>query len=118
MGLSDKEREVLEELERQLNGGKPKPKPKAAATQVSAVGYRRLLVLGSLLVVAGLAIMISATSIHAVWLGVVAFLVMLAGLYLVSQNWSSRAIKAAKKPAKSTKTKGKFFENLWIDRND
>ena len=116
MGLSDKEREVLEELERQLNGGKPKPK--AATTQVSAVGYRRLLVVGSLLVVGGLGIMISATSIHAVWLGVVAFLVMLAGLYLVSQNWSSRAIKAAKKPAKSTKPKGKFFENLWIDRND
>jgi hypothetical protein len=116
VGLSDKEREVLEQLEKQLVGEtKAKAKPEK---QVSAVGFARMLVLGSLLMVLGMAVLIFATSTHQVWLGVVAFTIMLAGLYLVSQNWSTKAIKAAKNPPKSKASGENFFQRRWDDRNN
>ncbi len=116
MGLSDKEREVLEQLERQLTGEtKTKAKP---VKQVSAVGFARLLVLGSLMMVSGLGVLIFATSTHLVWLGVISFLIMLTGLYFVSQNWSTKAIKAAKIAPKTKTSQESFFQRRWDDRNN
>lgn len=121
MGLSEQEQKVLDELERQLNGNKEtKPKPRQASE--TPTKYARLLVLGSVLIIAGLSLMLFATSLHLIWFGVVAFLTMLSGLYLVSQNWSTRAIKVANtasKKAKSTqKGSGSFFQDRWDQRND
>lgn len=116
MGLSDKEKEVLDQLEKQLTGeSKPKAKP---VKQVSAVGFARLLVLGSLLMVIGLSVLIFATSTHLVWLGVISFLIMLSGLYLVSQNWSTKAIKAAKSSPKTSNSGESFFQRRWDERNN
>lgn len=120
MGLSENEQKVLEELERQLTGGKPAPKEKA--TQVDGkVKYGRLLVLGSVLVFVGLGIMLLAISIQQVFVGVLAFLTMLTGLYLVSQNWTSKAFRASApkpdpKPGQKPGTSG-YFQNRWDQRN-
>lgn len=116
MGLSDKEKEVLEQLEKQLTGGtKTKTKPEKV---VSSVGFARLLVVGSLMMVTGLGVLIFATSTHLVWLGVISFLIMLTGLYLVSQNWSTKAIKAAKTAPKIKNSQESFFQKRWDDRNN
>ena len=80
MGLSEKEQKVLDELERQLTGGKPE-KPKAEQKPATRQKYARLLVAGSLLEVIGLSVLGIATSTHRVGLGVIAFLLRLAGLY-------------------------------------
>ncbi|MSY62724.1 MAG: DUF3040 domain-containing protein [Actinobacteria bacterium] len=117
VGLSDKEQKVLDELERQLTGGKSE-KPKVEQKQVTRQSYARLLVAGSLLVVIGLSILVFATSLHQVWLGVIAFLVMLGGLYLVSQNWSGKAYRAAKPAPKQSAEQGNFFQKRWDDRNN
>lgn len=117
VGLSDKEQKVLDELERQLTGGKSE-KPKVEPKQATRQSYARLLVLGSLLVVIGLSILVFATSLHQVWLGVIAFLVMLGGLYLVSQNWSGKAYRAAKPTPKQSAEQGNFFQKRWDDRNN
>lgn len=121
MGLSEQEQKVLEELERQLTGGS-KPKVKAPEVAPKPSKYARLLVLGSILVVMGLGLMIFATGMHLVWFGVVAFGTMLFGLYLVSQNWSSKAIRVAKsaseKSKQANKTPGSFFQDRWDQRND
>lgn len=120
MGLSENEQKVLEELERQLTGGKPAPKEKA--TQVDGkVKYGRLLVLGSVLVFVGLGIMLLAISMQQVFVGVLAFLTMLTGLYLVSQNWTSKAFRASapkpdSKPGQKPGTSG-YFQNRWDQRN-
>jgi len=114
MGLSDKEQQVLEELERQLTGGK---KPVKEAKPEAPVHYSRLLVSGSLLVVIGLSVLIFATTIHLTWLGVLAFLIMLSGLYLVSQKWSSKSIKATKNKASKPKSKENPFEKRWNQRD-
>lgn len=114
MGLSDKEREVLEELERQLTGGNTKSK---IEQPVSRVQYARLLVIGSLLVVIGLVLLVFSTTIQTVWLGVLAFILMLAGLFLVSQNWSSKALKSEKTEPKPKQNRESYFQKRWDERN-
>ena len=121
MGLSENEQKVLDELERQLNGGKPVAKEKKTPELSGKVKYGRLLVLGSVLVVFGLGLMIFATSIQQVTVGILAFLTMLTGLYLVSQNWTSKAFRESQ-PTKTPKTGPKpgtsgYFQNRWDQRN-
>jgi ABC-type multidrug transport system fused ATPase/permease subunit len=120
LGLSESEQKVLEELERQLTGGKPAPQEKVRQVD-GKVKYGRLLVLGSVLVFLGLGIMIFAISIQQVLVGVLAFLTMLTGLYLVSQNWTSKAFresqpKSAPKDGPKPGTTG-YFQNRWDQRN-
>jgi hypothetical protein len=121
VGLSEQEQKVLEELERQLTGSK-EPKAKVSASPETPTKYARMLVLGSTLVIIGLALMIFATSAHVIWFGVIAFMAMLIGLYLVSQNWSSRAIRVAKsasdKSKQTNKSSGSFFQDRWDQRNE
>jgi len=121
VGLSEQEQKVLEELERQLTGNKPS-KAKAEEVPVAPVKYARLLVLVSVLIVVGLSLMIFATSLQLIWFGVAAFVTMLTGLYLVSQNWSSKAIRATKaaseKPNPGNKSSGSFFQDRWDQRNE
>ena len=121
MGLSENEQKVLEELERQLTGGKPAPKEKKVAQVDGKVKYGRLLVLGSVLVVLGLGLMLFAITIQQTILGVLAFVTMLGGLYLVSQNWTSKAFRESMpKPAQKTGPKPGtpgYFQNRWDQRN-
>lgn len=121
MGLSEQEQKVLEELERQLTGSS-KAKVQTPEVAPKPSKYARLLVLGSILVVMGLGLMIFSTSMHLVWFGVVSFGTMLFGLYLISQNWSSKAIRVSKysswKAKQSNKTAGSFFQDRWDQRND
>ena len=108
-------KQVLEELERQLLGSKPKAKKEP---ELRPVQYARLLILGSIMILSGLGFMIYATTIHQTLLGVLSFILMLTGLYFVSQNWSSRALKAGRPKAKPTKENNKsYFEKLWDERN-
>lgn len=121
MALSENEKKVLEELERQLTGGKPAPKLKLEPVD-GKVKYGRLLVAGSLMVVLGLAIMIFAITVQQVLVGVLAFLAMLSGLYLVSQNWTTKAFresqpKSAPKSGEKPGTPG-FFQSRWDQRNN
>ncbi|MFM8927258.1 MAG: DUF3040 domain-containing protein [Rhodoluna sp.] len=115
MGLSDKEKQVLEELERQLTGEPSKAKP---PKQLNRVQYARLLVTGSLLGVFGLGLLIYSTNLQATWLGVIAFILMLTGLYLVSQNWSTKALKSPKNEPKTPPKGENFFQKRWDERNN
>ena len=121
MGLSENEQKVLDELERQLNGGKPAAKEKKSTEVDGKVKYGRLLVLGSVLVFFGLGLMVFATTVQQVFIGVLAFLTMLTGLYLVSQNWTSKAFRESQ--PKPTENKGPkpgtsgYFQNRWDQRN-
>jgi hypothetical protein len=65
--------------------------------------------------------MVFAISIQQVLVGVIAFLTMLTGLYLVSQNWTSKAFresqpKSDQKPGPKPGTSG-YFQNRWDQRN-
>jgi hypothetical protein len=96
-------------------------KSKPASQVDGRVKYGRLMVIGSLLVVAGLALMVFAITVQQVPVGVASFLAMLGGLYLVSQNWTTKAYREinSKKPPKtgSKQESTGFFQARWDERN-
>lgn len=78
MPLSDHEQQMLEEMERQLFADDPR----LARTFDHAVRPRRdrrRILLGVVGIVVGLGLLVLAVSLPAIWLGVLAFLVMVAG---------------------------------------
>lgn len=126
MALSDREKKVLEELERGLYADdaefaqrvqavadkKPKSQPGSAGNPAAK------LVAGSVIAVAGLSVLILAVVIQVVAIGVVGFLIMLAGLVLASSNWSNSTLSAKPSPKPTKKTSGNFFEDRWNRRFD
>ncbi len=86
MPLSEHEQKLLEQIERALVDDDPK-----FASQVRSgdrrKGARRKLQLGALLVVVGLAVLVGGAALPSVPLGVVGFLVMLAGAVLGVLNY-------------------------------
>ncbi len=78
MPLSDHEQQMLDEMERQLFA----EDPRLARTFDHAVRPRRdrrRILLGIIGIVVGLGLLVLSVSLPAIWLGVVAFLVMVAG---------------------------------------
>ena len=89
MPLSEHEQKMLDEMERQLFADDPRlarafaPKPPPRRS-----GRRILIGLGA--VVVGLGVLVLAVSMPAIWLGVIAFIGMLAGaVYAVTGSGSS-----------------------------
>lgn len=79
MGLSEREQQLLDEMERRLY------QSEADVLQAPATRTRlnlRSLVLGILVLIAGLAMLITGVGLQQLWLGLVGFAVMLAGTLL------------------------------------
>lgn len=86
MALSENEQKMLDELEKQLFADDPKLARTFSSSSASSGGSEaaqkttlnpRRIVLGCVGVLAGLALLVFAVSLPAVWLGVLAFLLML-----------------------------------------
>lgn len=81
MPLSEHEQRMLDDLERRLSADDPR----LVRTFVDATRPRRdrrRIIGGAVVVLVGLALLVLAVSLPMVWLGVAAFLVMLAGAVL------------------------------------
>lgn len=93
MPLSDYERRVLEQMERQLSSDDPK----LAQTFSEVPRARRAtrVVLGSLIGVGGLALLVCGLAFQMSWLGIVGFLVMFAGVLLALTRGGGTAQDAA-----------------------
>lgn len=78
MPLSEHEQKMLDEMERQLFADDPRL-ARAFRSSSRDRRSRRRIVLGLAGVVIGLGVLVLAVSLPAVWLGVLAFLLMLAG---------------------------------------
>jgi hypothetical protein len=83
MGLSEREQQLLEELERSL-GGSPSVKAarKLATENVSA----KRVISGTLILVAGLSTLLAGVMTQTLALGVIGFVVMVAGVYLAAST--------------------------------
>lgn len=90
MPLSEHEQKMLDEMERQLFAEDPRLARAFSPRRTNGRSGRRVVIgLGG--VVLGLVILVLAVSLPAVWLGVIAFLGMLAGaVYAVTAPASSR----------------------------
>lgn len=114
MSLSDREKQVLEELERNLLADDPNFARKAKARNSSAANSPAKVVAGALLAVIGISILVFAAMTQIVAFGVVGFLVMLFGILIAS---ATGGVKPAKSGPSPNKGKG-FFESRWDKRQD
>jgi hypothetical protein len=121
MGLSESEKRVLEELERNLyeNDADFARKTKSKIDQVSLRGANSpaKVIAGALLAVIGISILVFAAITQLPPVGVAGFLVMLFGLLMASASAKTGAPSAGttKKPAKQ---QGSFFEDRWNRRTE
>jgi hypothetical protein len=126
MALSDREKKVLEELERGLfaDDAEFAERVKAASQGTSKVKKAKpalrqsaaRLVAGALVSVAGLSILVVAAILKITAFGILGFLVMLSGLVLASSNWSNTALKEKQPVNKPTKKPDNWFEDRWNRR--
>jgi hypothetical protein len=117
MGLSEREQQLLDELERGLYASDSN-----LAHKLGKPGARspRRIIAGGALAVIGLSLLVVAVMLQFALFGVAGFLVMLAGLVLATssnpslENLSSQ--KPSTKPAAPKPDRKSFFEDRWDKR--
>lgn len=131
MPLSDHEQKLLDEMERQLFADDPRL-ARAFHESTRPRRDRRRILLGVIGVVAGLALLVLAVAIDAIWLGVLAFLLMVAGgvwaatTPAVAPEGQREAVAAARQAAGRSGTGAKApssdfmrrMEERWDRRSD
>lgn len=114
MALSEREQKLLEELERGLMES-----DSGFASRVKKAGNPgSRLVGGALLTVVGLGVLVTAVVLQFTPIGVIGFLLMLAGLVIATSNISAPNISS---PGKGSRPKDSgpsrnFFEDRWNRR--
>ncbi|NJC22076.1 hypothetical protein BJ994_001152 [Arthrobacter pigmenti] len=121
MALSEHEQRLLDQLEQQLHADDPKFAHSMASSTPRSMSTRRI-VLGSLVTVAGLAVLLLGITNQFIPVGVVGFLIMGAGVYYATTK--SKLSGSAPGGGKDTKTasasRGNGFlsslEEKWDER--
>lgn len=114
MGLSEREQKLLEELERGLMES-----DSGFAAKVERVGNPAgRLIGGVLLAIIGLGVLVTGVFIQFAPVGVIGFLVMLAGLVLATSNLQLPELpEGLTKPGSGPQGPGRnFFEDRWDKR--
>lgn len=111
MALSERERKLLEEMERNLI-----EEDASFANKVREVGSSnkdgRKLVLGVIVTLIGLGLLVFAVILQVAFFGVAAFMVMVIGLVTASSNFRLPNIQGSPKEPRN----GSFFEDRWNQR--
>lgn len=129
MALSDREKKVLEELERGLFADDEEfakrvqgAKSHSSSTSASKKSGKSSppaarLVGGTLLAIVGLSVLLLAAIVQYIIIGVVGFVIMLTGLVIASSNWSNTSLNQKRSGAKGKPSSSKgFFEDRWDRR--
>jgi hypothetical protein len=111
MALSDREKKVLEQLERDLYGTDGKFERRVQRQALPSV---RALVAGAALAVVGISVTVFAVMAQLILFGVLGFLLLLTGLVLASSNWSDK--KSSATQSKTRAPRDNFFEDRWNRR--
>ncbi|MDO4898460.1 MAG: DUF3040 domain-containing protein [Rothia sp. (in: high G+C Gram-positive bacteria)] len=124
MALSDREQELLAQLEKQLEddpaftGAIPRVTGNGTVAAQSATFSPRNLALGALAAVVGLAVIIVGVSSKLILVGVLGFLITAAGVYGATLKTKSAVAAPARSAAKGS-SKGSFMQSLedkWDER--
>lgn len=87
MGLSEREQQLLDELERSLSGSSAEKKAKKLS--VENISAKRVIA-GTLVFVAGLSVLLAGVMNQAMGVGVIGFALMLGGVYLAVSTSSAK----------------------------
>jgi hypothetical protein len=118
MPLSEHEQKLLEQLEKQLH----EDDPKFASSMGSDPGRTwstRHVVLGVLGTLAGVLLLLVGVSMQNIFVGVLGFVLMGAGVYFATMRSAAAGKAKAKGPGKGGKSRGSFMSNLeerWDER--
>ena len=119
MPLSEHEQKLLEQLEKQLN----EDDPKFASSMGSDAGRSwstRHLVIGVLAALAGIALLLAGVWMQAIFVGVLGFVVMGAGVYFATMRSSAvgrSRTSGGRKPGKSRRSFMSTLEERWDERH-
>jgi hypothetical protein len=111
MGLSEREQRLLEEMERELIAGDAEFASRLRSTGSTSSSK---LILGVVLLLAGVSLLVFAVMLQVPLFGVAAFAVMFIGLVIASSN-----LKVPELPnltANNPDSGGNFFESRWDKR--
>lgn len=120
MALSDREQELLDQLEQQLKEdpafSRQMPASSDQADTLSSAFSGRNLVLGSLLLLLGLGVVLLGVANKLIWLGLVGFLVAGGGIYYATLR--SAQVSPPSSSAKSAGPSGfmRKLEDRWDER--
>jgi hypothetical protein len=117
LALSEYDKKVLEQLERDLLGSDDSLARKFGKDSVPKSNSAAKLIAGALIALVGMSLVIFAAIAHVVAFGVAGFLVALAGVLVASANNTTRGKKAGNTTPKTSKS-GSFFEDRWEKRRD
>ncbi len=116
MPLSEHEQRLLDEMERNLYGGKADVHPARPAGRPS---YRSL-VIGIIVLIAGIVVLIVGVTSQLIVVGVVGFAIMFAGTVLAAKPGKPSEVGSTRAQAKSgTRSRSSFMQRMeqrW-DRN-
>jgi UPF0716 family protein affecting phage T7 exclusion len=87
MGLSEREQQLLDELERSLLGS---PADRKARKLVESNVSAKRVIAGSLIFVAGISVLLAGVMNQIMGIGVIGFVFMLGGVYLAVSTSSSK----------------------------
>ena len=123
MALSEHEQRLLDEMERRFYQSEADVLPTSGASR-PALSYR-MIVLGTLVTLAGVGIMVAGVAAQLLWLGLIGFAAMVAGVVLfftrrekeigVTDASSARS-SAAPKPAAAKESLSDRMERRWNER--
>ncbi|MFM1784837.1 MAG: hypothetical protein RLZZ579_1114 [Actinomycetota bacterium] len=113
MGLSEQEKKLLEELERNLMSEDKDFESRVRAVDSTNKSAGKL-VAGVLIMLVGLGLMVFAVMLQVAFFGVAAFLVMLVGLVIASANFRLPELKL-EAPTAGPDRKN-YFEDRWDRR--
>lgn len=119
MALSERERKLLEEMERGLYASEADSLPTTGGSR-STPSYRAI-VIGVLLVLAGVGILIGGVATGYIWLGLIGFLAMLGGvLYMFSPKNRVEGDRESAESGNPTAPESftDRFERRWGERMD
>ena len=113
MGLSEREQQLLDEMERGLYAS-----DSSLAHKLGKPGARspKRIIAGGALAVIGLSLLVVAVILQFALFGVAGFLVMLAGLILATSANPSLSSPAAPKPQAAKTQRNGYFEDRWNKR--
>lgn len=118
MALSDNDKKVLEQLERDLLGADDSFARKMSQGKAKPTNSAAKVIAGAMVALIGMSLLVFAAIAHLVAFGVAGFLIALTGLLVASANPIARNSAGAKKQSKPAKNSGSFFENRWDQRRD
>lgn len=120
MALSDREQELLDQLEQQLKEdpafSRQMPASVGQDTPLSSAFSGRNLVLGSLLLLLGLGVILLGVANKLIWLGLLGFLVAGGGIYYATLRSAQVPVPSSSGKAADSSAFMRKLEDRWDER--